>query len=150
MNRKFAIAAAIVATFAFASQSAEAGGRHHRHVDKRIAAVAIGTGAASAAAFFAINDWKWNGWSNGSGLTRLGAWGATTMGCAAISPMVATVVVKRPLTNREAHVLIGSCVIPIVGGWLVNEAYNAHPDWEPGYKPRKAWRNKAWRHKKRK
>ena len=33
---------------------------------------------------------------------------------------------------REAHVLVGSCVIPIVGGWLVNEAYDAHPEWDAG------------------
>lgn len=132
MIRRFAIALAAIAAFALAGQTAQAGGRHH-HVDKRVTAVAIGTGAASAAAFFAINKWKWNGWENASGLTRLGAWGVTTLGCAAVSPIVATVVVNRPLTNREAGVLLGSCVIPIVGGWLVNEAYNAHPEWEPGY-----------------
>ena len=38
---------------------------------------------------------------------------------------------NRPLTYREAHILIGSCVIPIVGGWLVNEAYNHHVLWAP-------------------
>lgn len=134
MNRKFAIAAALAAAFAFASQSAQAGEHHHhRHVDKRIDAVAIGTGAASTAAFFAINKWKWNGWNNGSGLTRLGAYGVTTIGCAAVSPIVATLVVDRPLTNREAHVLFGSCVIPIIGGLLVEAAYDAHPEWEPGH-----------------
>lgn len=145
MNRKFAIAAAIIAAFAFVSQSAEAGGRHHRKVDKRVTAVAIGAGVASTAAFFALNDWKWGSWDNGSGFTRLGAYGITTVGCAAVSPIVATVVVNRPLTNREAHVLIGSCVVPIVGGLLVNAAYDAHPEWEPGYKPRKAYykRSKA-------
>jgi hypothetical protein len=136
MNRKSAIVAAAIAAFVFASQSAQAGGRHHhRHGDKRIAAVALGVGAASTAAYFAINDWKWNGWDNGSGLTRLGAYGVTTLGCAAVSPMVATVVVNRPLTNREAHVLIASCVVPIIGGLLVNAAYDAHPEWEPGYTP---------------
>ncbi len=132
MKRTFALAAAVVAAFAFTVQDADAGSR--RKVDKRVAAVAIGAGAASTAAYFAINDWKWNGWSNGSGLTRLGAWGVTTIGCAAVSPMVATVVLKRPLTMREGHVLIGSCVLPIVGGWLVNEAYNNNPQWEPGAK----------------
>jgi hypothetical protein len=131
MNRKLAVFAALIAAFAFACQSAEAGGR--RHVDKRVKAVAIGTGLASTAAYFAINDWRWDGWNNGSGLTRLGAWGVTTLGCAAVSPIVATLVVNRPLTYREAHVLVGSCVIPIVGGWLVNQAYKAHPEWEPGY-----------------
>ena len=55
------------------------------------------------------------------------------IGCAALSPMVATVVLNRPLTFREAHYLIASCVLPIVGGWLVNQAYDAHPEWEPGY-----------------
>jgi hypothetical protein len=49
--------------------------------------------------------------------------------------MVATVVLGRPLTQREAHVMIGSCVVPIVGGWLVNEAYEAHPEWEPAAAP---------------
>ncbi len=132
MFRKFAILTAAIAAFAFASQSAEAGGR--RHVDKRVTAVAIGAGVASTAALLSINDWKWNGWSNSSGLTRLGAWGAVSLGCAAVSPIVATVVLKRPLSNREAHVLIGSCVVPVIGGWLVNEAYNAHPSWEPGAK----------------
>ena len=53
----------------------------------------------------------------------------------AVSPMVATMVVNRPLTMREAHVLVASCVLPIVGGWLVNEAYDAHPEWEAGAVP---------------
>ena len=123
MNRKLAIFAAVIAAFAFTCQGADAKGRHH--INKKIAAVAIGVGAASTVAFFAINDWRWNGWNNSSGLTRLGAWGATTLGCAAVSPMVATVVLNRPLSYREAHILVGSCVVPLVGGWLVNEAYNA-------------------------
>ena len=139
MKRTLALVAACVAAFAFTVQAANAGSRHH--IDKRVKVVALGVGAASTAAYFAINDWKWK-WSNSSGLTSLAAWGATTIGCAAVSPMVATVVLKRPLTNREAGVLLGSCVVPILGGWLVNEAYNAHPDWEPGVK-------KARYHKKK-
>ncbi|MDI1347088.1 MAG: hypothetical protein PSV22_23805 [Pseudolabrys sp.] len=133
MKRSLALAAAVIAAFTLTMQNADAGGR--RHVDKRVAAVAIGMGAASTAVYFGINNWKWNDWSYKDGLTRFGAWGATTLGCAAISPMVATVVVRRPLTQREGHVLIGSCVVPIVGGWLVNEAYNAHPEWEAGEAP---------------
>ncbi len=129
MNRKLAILAAVIAAFAFTCQGADAHGR--KRVGKRITAVAIGVGAASTATYFAINNWSWNGWNNSSGLTRLGAWGMATIGCAAVSPMVATVVLNRALTQREAGILLGSCVLPIVGGWLVNEAYNAHPEWEP-------------------
>jgi hypothetical protein len=140
MKRILALAVACIAAFAFTVQAANAGSR--RYVDKRVTAVAIGVGVASAATYFAINDWKWK-WDNGSGLTRLGAWGATTIGCAAVSPIVATVVLKRPLSNREAHVLLGSCVVPIVGGWLVNEAYNAHPQWEPAAKKVRHYKKKA-------
>lgn len=147
MNRKFALFAALIAAFAFASQSAEAGGRRH-HDKTKIAAVAIGVGAASTAAFFALNDWRWNGWNTNTagGLTRLGAYGATTIGCAAVSPMVATVVLDRPLTMREAHVLVGSCVVPIVGGLLVSAIWDAHPQWEPG---RPMHRGKMRSHKRK-
>jgi putative copper export protein len=133
MNKRLAIFAAVDAAFTFTRQSADANGRKH-HIDMRIKAVSIGVGAASTAAYFAINDWKSN-WHKSSGLSRWRAWGITSIGCAAVSPMVATVVFDRPLTMREAHVMIGSCVVPIVGGWLVNEAYDAHPEWEPAAMP---------------
>jgi hypothetical protein len=133
MNKRLAIFAAVIAASAFTCQGADAKeGKHHE--DKRLAAVSIGVGAASTAAYFAINDWKWD-WNNGSGISQWGAWGITTVGCAAVSPMVATVVLNRPLTMREGHVLFASCVLPIVGGWLVNEAYDAHPEWEAGEAP---------------
>jgi hypothetical protein len=131
MNRKLAIAAAVIAAFAFTTQAASAHGLFHKHKHKRLTAVAIGVGTASGVGYLAINNWKWRSWSNASGLTRLGAWGLTTMGCAAVSPMVGTVVLNRPLTMREAHYLIASCVLPVVGGWLVDAAWDAHPEWAP-------------------
>ena len=140
MKRSLALAAAVIAAFSLTVQSADARGR--RHVAKEVKVAAIVTGAAATVTYFAINDWKWRWQNNSSGLTSLAAYGATTLGCAAVAPMVATVLVKRPLTMREGHVLVGSCVLPIVGGWLVNEAYNAHPEWE-GRKARKHHRKKA-------
>jgi hypothetical protein len=144
MTRKIAYFAALIAAFAFTCQGADA--KWRKHVDKRIAVVSIGVGAASTAAYFSINHWRWGHWNAGS-ITQVGAWAGTTIGCMAVSPMVATVVVGRPLTLREGHVLAASCVVPIVGGWLVNEAYNAHPEWEPAVKPRHL---KKKRHTKKK
>jgi len=130
MNRKLAIFAALIAAFAFTVQAADA--KSYRHGDKKkLLAVEIGVGAASTAAYFAIGGWNWDSWNYSNGLTRLGAWGVTTVGCAAVSPMVATAVLNRPLKYREAHILVASCVIPFVGGWLVNEAYNHHVLWAP-------------------
>jgi hypothetical protein len=129
MNKKLSVFAAVIAASAFFCQGADAR-------DVRLKVVQVGVGAASTAGYFAIGGWKWDSWRYGSGFTRLGAGVVTTMGCAAVTPMVATVVLNRPLTMREGHVVIADCVIPFVGGWLVNAAYDAHPEWEPG-KPMK-------------
>ena len=64
----------------------------------------------------------WTPLRPGGGAATVGLWRAELRG--------GPVVVKRPLTQREGHVLIGSCVVPIIGGYLVNAAYNANPQWE--------------------
>ncbi|HEY0224421.1 MAG TPA: hypothetical protein VGC38_07915 [Pseudolabrys sp.] len=137
MNRKFAVFAALVAAFLFASQGAQAG-----EGGTKLKAVQIGVGAAATAGYFAIGGWKWDSWRYNSGITRLGASAITTMGCAALTPMVATVVLNRPLTMREGHVVFADCLLPFIGGWLVNQAYDAHPEWEPG-KPVRHHKKKA-------
>ena len=53
----------------------------------------------------------------------------------------------RELTFREAHVLAGNCVLPIIGGLLVNAAYNANPHWEPA--PKKPARKRVVRRARR-
>jgi hypothetical protein len=133
MTRRLAIFVATIAAYAMTCQGADAKARKHP-IDKRLVAVSLGVGAASTATYLSINDWNLNHW-NASAIPQLGAYAGTTIGCMALSPMVATMVVNRPLTMREAHVLVASCVLPIIGGWLVNEAYDAHPEWEAGDAP---------------
>ncbi len=131
MKRTLAILAAAIAAFAFTAQSANAGWRHHHHIGK-LTAVSIGVGAASTAGYFAINHWQTNGWNGIGGISQGAAWGMTTIGCMAVAPIVGTVVLNRELTLREGQVLAASCVVPIIGGWLVNAAWDAHPEWEGG------------------
>jgi len=137
MNRKLVVFAAVMAAVAFACQSANAGER--KEIDPRITGTAIGVGVASTAAYFAIKG------NSHWGRPNWGAWGISAYGCAVVSPIVATVVLNRPLSYREAHILIGSCVVPLVGGWVVNEAYNAHILWAPD---EKVWTKKYRRAKK--
>lgn len=146
MVRKFAVFAALLAAFVLVTQAAEAGSRR---VDPRLKTVAVGVGAASTAAYFAINDWNWK-WGSNFAISQAGAIALTTIGCAALSPIVATLVLQRPLKYREAHILIGSCVVPIIGGWLVNEAYNAHLISAPDETPAKPTRPHARKHHARK
>ncbi len=134
MKRSFALAAAVFAAFVFTTPAAEAGGRNR--IAKEVKVAAIVTGAAATATWFSLNAWNWR-WDNPHGLTSLAAYGATTLGCMAVAPMVGTVLAKRPMTMREGHILAGSCVLPIVGGYLVNAAYNNNPQWEAGAAPAK-------------
>ena len=132
MNRSLAIFAAVIAAFAFTCQGADAKSRRH-HIDKRLAAVSIGVGAASTAAYLRHQRLEWKlERQRHYAVRRLGRHDHRLRGGVADG---GDVVLNRPLTMREAHVLIGSCVIPIVGGWLVNEAYDAHPEWEAGTVP---------------
>ena len=138
MNRKLAVFAAAVAAFAFTASGAQAGGykhHHHRHLDHRLKVVSIGVGAASTAAYFGINNWHWR-WQSNAAISQGGAIALTTIGCMALSPIVGTIVVNRELTMREAHVMAASCVVPIIGGWLVEAAYDAHPEWEGAHPPK--------------
>jgi len=130
MKRFVALAAALMAATTLTLQTAEAGDRHdHKHFDDRLKVVGLASSAAATASYFAINDWRWK-WGNNVIPGQWGAIAGTTLGCAAVSTMVGTVVVKRPLTQREGHVMVGSCLVPIIGGYLVNAAYDANPQWE--------------------
>jgi hypothetical protein len=146
MDRKLGIFTIALAACAIAAPAAQAG--PHK-VDPRLRVVSIGVGAASTAGYFALNDWHWKWDSGHASITQLGAMTLTTIGCAALSPIVATAVLNRPLTQREAGVLVGSCVVPIIGGWLVNAAYDAHPEWDPAYRPAQiSYKNKRHRKKR--
>jgi peptidoglycan/LPS O-acetylase OafA/YrhL len=127
MVRKIALAA-LAAVFAMGLQSAQATSPRDRTT---LTVVGTGVGAGMTAAYFGINDWRWKWNSAQAGMTALQATVLTTMGCAALSPIVATAVLNRPLSYREAHILIGGCVIPIVGGWLIDQAYENHVLWAP-------------------
>jgi hypothetical protein len=126
MPRKFAILAAGLAAFVFTAQPADAG--HRKPIDPTIDATNFWVGTAWTGAAVAM--------SSPVAPVAIG----TTIGCTATAPMVATVALNRPLKYREAHILIASCVIPFIGGWLVNEAYDngwlVAPDEKPVRKAR--------------
>jgi len=120
MVRKLAVLAAALVAIALTLQAAEA--RQRKPIDRRLDAVSTGVGLPLTA----LNFW---GHAPAGAPTTIGI-----IGCAAASPIIATAVLKRPLSYREAHILIGSCLIPIIGGWLVNEAYNDGLLWAPDEK----------------
>ena len=63
------------------------------------------------------------------------AYGVTTGACLVVYPMLATVWLNRPLTPREAYTGFGDCIVPFVGGWIV-DAMLPHDAWTDGVPPK--------------
>jgi hypothetical protein len=124
--RRSAIFVSLAAAVVFAAQPAKAEDllflSRHPKVDMRVATTSLGIGLASTGVYFAVKDGHGVDW---------GAYGATTAGCMVLGPMIAAALIpERELTSREVLVMQGSCLIPIVGGILVNALFDANPHWE--------------------
>jgi hypothetical protein len=63
-------------------------------------------------------------------------YGLTTVGCFALSPIIGGGLVslneQRELRSSEVAIMIGDCVLPILGGWIMKAAYDANPQWDAG------------------
>jgi len=133
MQRVWA-SAVVAAVLAVLCHSAEAGPKRHapaaRNDDTRLIAGGIAAGAVGTAGYFALRDWRWRNPPNAK-VSDGGALTITTIGCMALAPIISTVLVQRELTYREAYAMTADCIIPFIGGWLVNQAFDAHPEWEP-------------------
>jgi uncharacterized membrane protein YfcA len=89
------------------------------------AGIGIGTGVAG---YFLT---KKHGYPKTQPVTAGVAYGITTYACAVAYPFVATVLLNRPLTPREMYIGVAECIVPFVGGWLV-DTYLPHDAWTDG------------------
>jgi hypothetical protein len=97
--------------------------------DPRLTWVGIGVGGAATAAGYVMT--KKHGNPPVRHVSVGTAYGVTTFGCMVVYPMVATVVLNRPLTPREAYIGMAECAVPFLGGWFVN-AILPHDAWTDG------------------
>lgn len=123
----FAFAAAIATTLALSCQPADAFFKRHKKVSPPVAATAVGAGVVSTVTYWSLLGWSIN---KHSSAYNWGTAAAVTGGCMILSPMVAAALKQGELTTREVFVLEGSCIVPIIGGWLVNSWFDANPQWE--------------------
>ena len=63
-------------------------------------------------------------------------YGLTTVGCFALTPIVGGALVslneRRELRSSEVAIMLGDCVLPILGGLIMKAAYDANPHWDAG------------------
>jgi hypothetical protein len=130
MKRYLCILATLIVVVGLQSQSARAQsdanwGWIFGRQDIRLVATGMAVGGGAAAAYFALR--------NEPIATRPppgAAYALTTVWCAAAFPIVGTLVVQRHLTTREVYVGMANCVVPIVGGWVVEAAFRGQPWYE--------------------
>jgi hypothetical protein len=93
--------------------------------DPKLIAPGVGVGVATTGAYFAMRH------SRGGAphqFTELSAFGLTTVGCMSLTPLVSGIVVQRELTRREVHVMLANCIVPVVGGLVMDAYFDAHPE----------------------
>jgi hypothetical protein len=127
---------ALFAAFALLGLTSQAADAHDRRggwwwpwsvKDPKLSAAHTAVGVSAAVGYFVIADHHRR---VGGAVTPAGAYALTAVGCAALSPIVGTVVTRRELTHREVHTMTANCVLPILGGLIVNAAYENNPHWE--------------------
>jgi hypothetical protein len=99
------------------------------HQDPRLTATGIGVGLASTGASYAMTH------KHGVPAVRFAspgiAFAVTSFGCAVVYPIIGTLVLHRALTPREAYTGMADCVIPFIGGRIVDSAL-PHTAWYDG------------------
>lgn len=88
--------------------------------DPKLAGSNFVVGAGATATYFAIRPHHHHAGTAHHGLSSGAAYVGTSAACAAVSPIVGTIVTQRHLTQREVFVSTANCFAPIVGGWAMN------------------------------
>ena len=94
-------------------------------------------GGGMTAAYFALNcNHNFSHCHRFTSSTSLKWWGLTTVGCFALSPIIAGGLVSanehRELKSSEVFMMMGDCVVPILGGLFWKAMFDAHPEWDAG------------------
>jgi len=96
----------------------------------------IAGGSMTAVYFTQICHHNFHHCANFTSAKALKWYGITTVGCMALSPIIGGLLVsaneRRELRSSEAMGMLADCVVPIIGGWIVQAAYDAHPEWNAG------------------
>jgi hypothetical protein len=103
--------------------------------DPRLAVGGIAIGAGTTVASYYMT--KKHGYPPHRFSSVGAAMAVTTYACAVVTPFVGTVLLNRMLTPREMYIGVGDCIVPFIGGWLV-DTYLPHDAWTDGTPPVKA------------
>jgi hypothetical protein len=123
MKISLSVVALVAAAMVLLAPVARAGDFQLFRGDPQLIAPSVAVGAGMTGAYFGLRNRSLN-----NRMSEGGAFGLTTVGCMALTPIVSVAVVQRELTRREVHVMMANCVVPFVGGWIMDAYFDAYPE----------------------
>jgi hypothetical protein len=137
MKKYLGLLAAAVLALGLQSTAAQAHLFGKRSSGVVAAQLVIGLGTSGAAYALVNKHHHHHSLSKTLGSHRFWKWyGLTTVGCMALTPMMGAALVghyeKRELKSSEVFIMLGDCVVPILGGLFWQAMFDAHPEWDRG------------------
>ena len=137
MKTKLIALAFAALSFGMVMQSGSANAFLLRDRSPNVTAGQIIAGAGMTAAYYsAICNRNFSRCARFDSYRSLKYYGLTTVGCFALSPIIGGLLVshneRRELKSSEVFMMLGDCVLPIVGGWIAKAAFDANPHWDAG------------------
>jgi hypothetical protein len=137
MKKSLIALAMAVATFGLVAQASTANAFLLRDRSPNVTAGQIIAGGGMAAVYWTqICRHNFHHCARFDSPRALKWYGITTVGCLALSPIIAGLLVsqneRRELRSSEVFMMSADCVLPIIGGWIMKAAFDAHPEWDAG------------------
>lgn len=131
----FGLALTALASFGLLAQTNNANAFFLSQRSPNATAGQIIAGGGMAAAYLALTCHHGH-CAHFTSATSLKWFGLTTVGCFALSPIIAGGLVSmnehRELLSSEVFIMTADCAIPILGGLIMKAAFDAHPEWDAG------------------
>jgi hypothetical protein len=137
MKKSLLALAAAVAMMGLVAQAGTAKAFLLNDRSPSVTASQIVVGAGMSAAYFSLTcNHNFHRCARFGSSRALKWYGLTTVGCFALTPMMGAALVghyeKRELRSSEVFMMLGDCVVPIIGGLIMKAAFDAHPEWDRG------------------
>jgi hypothetical protein len=136
MKKRLLAVAAAVGMLGLAAQSGTANALLLGSRSPNVTAAQIVIGAGTSGAYWALAT-RHNRRLNREWWRFSAKWyGLTTVGCMSLTPILGAGLVGanegRELKSSEVFVMLGDCVVPILGGLFWQSMFDAHPEWDRG------------------
>jgi hypothetical protein len=137
MRKSLIALATAVATLGLVGQASTANAFLLRDRSPNVVAGQLIAGLGMTAAYYsAICNRDFSHCARFTSHRALKYYGLTTVGCMALSPIIGGLLVsyneKRELRSSEVFMMTADCILPILGGWIMKAAFDAHPEWDAG------------------